>query len=170
MASARVSGRAPKWGLLDDDVMAWHQSAPPDADLLRQLMDVRQIFEPKAAHWAAERGSDEAVDQIRSAIERMEEEKGSIEDFVIADAAFHRSVLHATGNEFLVALEGVIYSALLSSIRLTNADPRENESSLPLHRKVFEAIAERNGKKAEKAMDELLADANSRLHDRIDNV
>ncbi len=165
----RVRPRA-KWGLLDDDVMAWHQSAPPNADLLRQLMDVRRIFEPKAARWAAERSSDATIDQIRSTVERMEQEKGSIEDFIIADAAFHRSLLHATGNEFLVALEGVIYSALLSSIRLTNADPRENESSLPLHRKVFEAIAARNGKKAEKAMDELLADANARLQERIDNV
>ena len=36
----RVRSRS-SWGLLDDDVLAWYQSAPPDADMLRQL---KQVF------------------------------------------------------------------------------------------------------------------------------
>lgn len=159
-----------KWGLLDDDVMAWYQSAPPDAGLLNQLMDVRRIFEPKAARWAAERGSEDAREQIRAAIERMEDETASVDDFVIADAIFHRSILRATGNEFLAALEGVIFSALMSSIRLTNKDPRDNERSIPYHREVCEAIAARDGQKAEDVMDDLLKDASRRLQGRISDV
>ncbi|MDH3741180.1 MAG: FadR family transcriptional regulator [Hyphomicrobiales bacterium] len=162
----RVRPRA-KWGLLDDDVMAWSQDAPANPEVLRQLMDVRRIIEPKAARWAAERGSDEAHEHIRLAIERMEHEKGSVEDFVNADAVFHRSILRATDNEFLAALEGVIFSALLSSIRLTNKDPRDNEGSIPYHREVYQAIAARDGAKAEKVMEELLADAAYRLGGRI---
>ena len=53
---------------------------------------------------------------------RMEEEKASIEEFIVADALFHRSILRATNNELLCAMEGMIFSALLSSIRLTNKD------------------------------------------------
>jgi DNA-binding FadR family transcriptional regulator len=162
----RVRSRE-KWGLLDDDIMAWSQSAPPNADIFRQLMDVRQVIEPKAARWAAERGSDEAHEPIRAAVERMEEEKGSVEAFVIADAGFHRSILRATGNEFLMALEGVIFSALLSSIRLTNKDPRENEGSIPFHREVYDAIAARDGTRAERVMEDLLGDASRRLGGRI---
>ena len=162
----RVRPRA-KWGLLDDDVMAWSQSAPPNPEILRQLMDVRRIVEPKAARWAAERGGDEAHEKIRLAIEQMEHEKGSVEDFVNADAVFHRSILRATDNEFLTALEGVIFSALLSSIRLTNKDPRDNEGSIPYHREVYEAIAARDGIKAQKVMEDLLADAAHRLGGRI---
>ncbi len=162
----RVRSRS-SWGLLDDDVLAWYQSAPPDADVLRQLMDIRQVFEPKAARWAAERGDEEAHEQIGAATERMEAEKGSVEDFVVADAVFHRSILRATQNEFLVALEGIIFSALLSSIRLTNVDPRSNEASLPFHREVYEAIAARDGDRAEKVMEQLLGDAGRRLGGRI---
>ncbi|HUS55804.1 MAG TPA: FadR/GntR family transcriptional regulator [Thermohalobaculum sp.] len=162
----RVRPRA-KWGLLDDDVMAWSQSAPPSAELLHQLMDFRQIFEPKAARLAAERGTDEDHALIKAAIERMEVEKGSAEDFVIADAMFHRSILRATMNEFLMALEGVIFSALLSSIRLTNKDPRDNEGSIPYHREVYEAIAARDGEIAERVMENLLKDASHRLGGRI---
>ncbi len=162
----RVRSRS-SWGLLDDDVLAWYQSAPPDADMLRQLMDIRLVFEPKAARWAAERGSADAHQQIGAAVERMEAEKGSVEDFVVADAVFHRSILRATENEFLVALEGIIFSALLSSIRLTNVDPRSNEASLPFHRSVYEAIAARDGDRAEKVMEQLLGDTGRRLGGRM---
>ena len=158
------------WGLLDDDVLAWHQSIPPNGDFLRQLMDLRQVIEPKAARWAAERGSDEDLDQIKSAQIRMEEEKASIEEFIVADALFHRSILRATNNELLCAMEGMIFSALLSSIRLTNRDPRENEKSIPFHRAVSDAILARDQDKSEQQMEKLLADADSRLNDNLKNM
>jgi len=162
----RVRARA-NWGLLDDDVLAWHQSAPPSPRFLAQLMDVRLIIEPKAARWAAESGTDEGHEIIRQAQERMEQEKGSIEDFVIADARYHRAILHAANNEILQAMEGVIYSALLGSIRLTNKDPRENEESIPFHRNVTDAILKRDGATAEATMEKLLADAKHRLAGRM---
>lgn len=155
------------WGLLDDDVLAWHQSAPPRPGFLRQLMDVRLVIEPKAARWAAERGSVEGIALIEAAQDRMEQEKGSIEDFVVADANFHRAILRAANNELLAAMEGVIFSALLDSIRLTNQDPRENEGSIPFHREVCEAIAAHDGARAERLMEKLLGDADLRLAERL---
>ena len=157
------------WGLLDDDVLAWHQSVAPNGDFLRQLMDLRQVIEPKAARWAAERGTEEDHEQIKLAQIQMEEEKGSIEDFIVADAQFHRSILRATNNELLCAMEGMIFSALLSSIRLTNRDPRENEKSIPFHRAVTDAILARDVKNSEKQMEKLLADANLRLNENLQN-
>lgn len=162
----RVRAR-PQWGLLDDDVLAWHQSAPPSADFLRQLMDLRRVIEPKAARWAAERGSAEALAKIEDAQARMEQEKGSVEDFVVADAQFHRAILRAADNELLAAMEGVIFSALLNSIRLTNKDPRENEDSIPFHRAVTVAIIERDPDRAETLMEKLLGDAQHRLGERL---
>ncbi len=162
----RVRSRQ-SWGLLDDDVLAWALSAPPDADMLRKLMDVRRIFEPKAARWAAENASTEARGDIEAAMCAMEAEQGSVESFVGADARFHRSILRATGNEFLMALEGVIYSTLLSSIRLTNADPRDNSTSVPFHREVCDAIIAADGRQAEYLMEQLLLDAGKRLDERV---
>ncbi len=155
------------WGLLDDDVLAWHQSAPPSADFLRQLMDIRLLIEPRAARWAAERGTNEDLANIEAAQLRMEQEKGSIEDFVLADALYHRSILRATNNELLRSMEGVIFSALLNSIRLTNNDPRENETSIPFHRAVTDAITTRNAESAEALMGRLLGDTRHRLREEI---
>lgn len=158
------------WGLLDDDVLAWCQAASPNRDFLRQLMDARRVFEPKAARWAAERASGDDVGAIRKALERMENEKGSVEDFILADASFHGAILKAAQNEFLAAMEGVIFSALLSSIRLTNQDPRENAASIPFHRAVYEAIATGDAPGAEQVMEQLLGDAGGRLEGRLDEA
>lgn len=162
----RVRERA-NWGLLDDDVLAWHQSVPPSRDFLRQLLDIRLLVEPKAARWAAERGTARGLADIEEAQLRMEQEKGSIEDFVVADALFHRSILRAANNELLRSLEGAIFSALLGSIRLTNSDPRMNEDSIPFHRGVTDAILARDAARAEARMENLLSDTAHRLAEHL---
>lgn len=161
-SGTRVRRRA-SWMLLDDDVLAWHQSVEPRPEFLRQLMDIRKMMEPKAAAWAAEFGSVEEHAEIEAAQLRMEQEKRSVEEFVVADALFHRSILRAANNELLLSMEGVIFSALLSSIRLTNADPRDNEGSIPFHRAVMEAILARDASMAETRMRTLLGDTDDRL-------
>lgn len=75
----RVRPRS-EWVLLDNDVLAWHLSAPVNKDFLKQLMDIRLTFEPKAARWAAERATEEDLANIYAACLKMEGENGSVED------------------------------------------------------------------------------------------
>ncbi|MEG3765316.1 FadR/GntR family transcriptional regulator [Alteromonas sp. 14N.309.X.WAT.G.H12] len=152
-----------EWILLDDDVLAWHVTAPPNEHFISQLMDVRLAFEPKAARWAAERADPEALKEIEKAVIRMEQESGSLEKFIVADALFHRAVLRAAHNEFLTSMEGMIYSALLVSVRITNQDPRKNSDSVKFHRDVYEKIASGDGEGAETLTAKLLNDAIRRL-------
>lgn len=161
-SGTRVRRRS-SWALLDDDVLAWHLSVEPNPGFLHQLLDIRRMMEPKAAAWAAEFGTDIQHRTISEAQSRMEQDALSIEDFVVADALFHRAVLRAANNEILRSMEGVIFSALLSSIRLTNNDPRENKSSIPFHREVLEAILDRNAATAEDKMMRHLDDTRERL-------
>lgn len=161
-SGTRVRSRQ-QWMLLDDDVLAWHQSVTPKPEFLRQLMDMRQMMEPKAASWAAEYGLQSGLDDIARAQKKIESNAASVEDFVLADAQFHQSVLRAAGNEFLRNLEGVVFSALLTSIKLTNKDPRDNASSIPLHRAVMSAILDRDAVAAEREMLAHLDDTTSRL-------
>lgn len=162
----RVEPRS-SWKLLDEDVLAWHQSAAPRADTLKQLMEMRLTLEPSAARWAAERAEPGDLEDISGAVDRMERSQGEADAFIHADAGFHRSVLRAAHNEFLSALEGIIYAALLTSIRLTNVDPEGNKRSIPFHRAVSDAIASRDQEAAEHGMRQLLSDATLRLGDRL---
>ncbi len=168
-SGTRVRRRA-SWALLDDDVLAWHLSVDPKPAFLRQLLDMRRMMEPKAAGWAAMNGTEEQFAEIEAAQVRMEEDSHSIEDFVVADALFHRGILRAANNEILLSMEGVIFSALLSSIRLTNRDPRENENSIPFHRKVLEAIKARDQALAEEMMTAHLSDTSQRLESALKDL
>jgi len=152
-----------EWVLLDDDVLAWHQSGPFRIDFFKKLMEIRLIIEPNAARWACERGTDEKIREIELAQKKMEDEKGSIEDFVVADAQFHQSIIRAANNEILESMEGVIFSALLNSIKITNKDPRDNTDSIPFHSAVTNAIVKRNPDLAELCMKKLLGDAEERF-------
>ncbi|EWH10257.1 GntR family transcriptional regulator [Catenovulum agarivorans DS-2] len=152
-----------QWILWDDDVLAWHIAASPNPEFLKQLMDIRIAFEPKAARWAAQRGSMEAILNIEKAVIKMELEKNTTEKFIVADALFHKAVLCAANNEFLNSMEGVIYSALLMSVNVTNRDTQQNEATIAIHRQVFEAIQKSDGDLAEKLTEQLLSEAAGRL-------
>ncbi|TRX57987.1 FadR/GntR family transcriptional regulator [Thalassomonas sp. M1454] len=158
-----------EWTLLDDDVLAWHITATPNPEFINQLMDIRLAFEPKAARWAAERATPEDVKLIEDACLQMEQESGSIEKFIVADALFHQAMLKAAHNEFLNAMEGVIYSALLVSVRITNQDPRKNSHSVEFHREVCNAVANGDGDEAERLTEKLLTDAIRRLKENFDS-
>ena len=105
----RVRQRA-SWNLLDDDVLAWHQGVEPNPDFLRKLIDVRLMVEPNAAFWAAGVATEEQIKEIRKAHNDMEQ-ADTIQEYVVADAKFHRAVLRGANNELLTAMEGVIFSA-----------------------------------------------------------
>lgn len=168
-SGTRVRRRA-SWALLDNDVLAWHLSVEPKPAFLLQLMDMRRMIETKAAAWAAMHGTNAKIEAIEAAQMRMEKGEHSIEEFVLADATFHRAILSAANNEILLSAKGVIFSALLNSVRLTNADPRENARSVPLHRSVVSAIKVKDHALAEKEMTAHLIDKAARLECAISGL
>ena len=168
-SGTRVRRRA-SWALLDNDVLAWHLSVEPKPAFLLQLMDMRRMIETKAAAWAAMHGTDAKIKAIEAAQMRMKKGENSIEEFVLADAMFHRAILRAANNEILLSVKGVIFSALLISIRLTNADPRENARSVPFHRSVLSAIKAKDYALAEKEMTAHLIDTSARLECAISGL
>ncbi|MCC4834454.1 MULTISPECIES: FadR/GntR family transcriptional regulator [unclassified Shewanella] len=151
------------WALLDDDVLAWHLSAPLNPDFLTQLMEFRLAFEPKAASLAALNATDEDIQAITEALAEMEASTSDVDRFVIADAHFHSAILKASHNELFISMECVIFSALLVSIRVTNQNDAENKTSIPFHQEVFDAIKAKDGALAQSLTETLLSDAKARL-------
>lgn len=155
------------WGLLDNDVLAWGEDDASRADRIWQLLEVRLTIEPRAAALAARRGERHAIEDIGAALSNMVTQAENIEQFVAADAQFHRAILHATGNEFFAAFEGVIFSALLASMRCSSTDMHQRASALPYHVAVYEAINAGDEAEAERTMINLLSDADDKLHDSL---
>ncbi|RSM35465.1 FadR family transcriptional regulator [Amycolatopsis balhimycina DSM 5908] len=145
-----------KWNMLDADVMRWQTAAAEDPGLLDELTEVRAVVEPAAARIAADRASGEDVEALREALSDMAAAGDDPEACVQADLAFHRRLMAATHNNFLVRMERVIAIGLAERDKLVHGDPTA-EDPVPSHRKVFDAIVARDPAAAEQAMLTLVA-------------
>jgi GntR family transcriptional regulator, galactonate operon transcriptional repressor len=139
------------WNMLDADVMRWQTAAADDPGLLDELTEVRAVVEPAAARIAAGRASEEDVESLREALADMAAAVGDAEASVQADLAFHRRLMAATHNNFLVRMERIIAIGLAERDKLVHGAPTA-EDPVPSHRKVFDAIVAGDPAAAEQAM------------------
>jgi GntR family galactonate operon transcriptional repressor len=147
------------WNVLDGDVMRWRSSGPIDLELLENLDEVRTIVEPAAARLAAERATPRDVEALEEALGRMAT-AGGAEDVVEADLDFHRTLLAATHNPFLVQMERVISNGLAMRDKVVHdADPADDP--VPSHRLVLDAIRANDPLGAEAAMRALVDKASA---------
>ena len=151
------------WNYLDPEVLQWQLQADTSGLQLFHLIEFRRTIEPTAAALAAERASDEELQKIADACEDMRGNVDDVDAFLVADLRFHTLILHATGNPFFAPVANVISVALESSLRVTNRQPANNRTSVPVHQKVMKAIVTRKPNAAQAAMRALLNDAASRI-------
>ncbi|HEY3463489.1 MAG TPA: FCD domain-containing protein [Amycolatopsis sp.] len=140
-----------KWNMLDADVMRWQTAAADDPGLLDELTEVRAVVEPAAARIAAGRASEEDVEGLREALADMAAAGDDPEASVQADLAFHRRLMAATHNNFLMRMERVIAIGLAERDKLVHGASAA-EDPVPSHRKVFDAIVAGDPAAAEAAM------------------
>jgi len=148
------------WNLLDPDIMHWREADGPDPKLLRELEEVRQMLEPVAARLAAERGEAEPLAEMAVALAQMERREEDISAHIEADLEFHRAMAAATGNELLERLSGLLAPAQRSRDELVYQSGRDRDRRfVTAHRRVLEAIRDRDPERAERYMKELLEEA-----------
>ncbi len=144
------------WNLLDGDVLAWMMVSMDPSGFMRELLEMRRIFEPEAAALAARKATDRDIATLARACVTMEQEDIDIEAFVRADATFHETLLVAAHNQFLTGMANGIRASLYMFLRLTTEDPTAFEKGRPFHRTVFDRIVARDPDGARSAMHGLL--------------
>jgi len=147
------------WNLLDPDVLAWQLAAGPVEGFVADLFELRQMIEPAAAAIAARRATPGEVRRIAQAFAAMEAAGNDSERWIDPDLRFHQAIIRATGNELLGPLGAMIETALMTSFRLSGANPEGPRHSLPLHSAILAAIRRHDGAAAAAAMQRLLAGA-----------
>ncbi|HEV2560281.1 MAG TPA: FadR/GntR family transcriptional regulator [Microvirga sp.] len=142
------------WNLFDADILSWRLQQGADKPFLESLFEIRQALEPLAAAAAAHARSEDDLARIREALERMFQEHHSRESFTLADVAFHRAVLDASGNPFLQSMGTVIEAALAVAFALSAPidDPARFEQAGRQHRAVLDALVRRDPQGASRAM------------------
>lgn len=116
-----------------------------DAGALQDLMEVRRLLEPAATALAATRVTDDQLAEIGSHLQAMRDAADDVELLNAHDAAFHRAVVSATGNESLVTLlEGISGRTLRARIWRGLIDTRAAGRTLAEHEAIFTALSRRD--------------------------
>jgi GntR family transcriptional repressor for pyruvate dehydrogenase complex len=119
---------------------------------LDNLIEVREMLEPKIAALAAERADEEDIESMKEAVAAMDNSIEDAEAFIEADLAFHLALAHATKNALIPLLIDPIVDMLQEQrIRIFETD-KGSECGQIHHKKIFQCINQHDAQGAHDAM------------------
>jgi len=111
-------------------------------DTLLELTEVRRLFEPVATGLAASRISAQALARVEDHLAAMREARDDVELLNKHDAAFHRAVVGATGNQTLASLlDGISSRTVRARVWRGMIDGNAAERTLAEHEAIYDALA-----------------------------
>ena len=116
------------------------------------LVEVREILEPEIAALAATRVEGEHIDSMAEAVETMETALDNADVFVEADLDFHLALAEATQNPIIPALMDSIIDLLREQRKRTGSVESGLARGQHHHKKILEAVVQRDSQAARKAM------------------
>jgi len=152
----RINARS-QWNLLDPQVLEWTFESEPDVQLLNSLFELRNAVESAAAGLAAQRRSAGHLKAMRAALSGMATHTLATDTGRQADLDFHSALLDATDNPYIISLTSGVCAAIRTTTIFKQRRGPLRRDPLPDHLRVFDAIAEKNPQKAQRAMSELIA-------------
>ena len=118
----------------------------------KDLFEMRLIFEPEAAYYAALRATDKEIERIVSLGAEIEERIRQEKDRTEVEQAFHKSIAKATHNEFMNQLMPVIYEGINKGVRLSKVHEEAVQATLVDHKMLMDFLKVRNAEGARNAM------------------
>jgi DNA-binding FadR family transcriptional regulator len=157
------------WHVFDPLLIRWRLDSPERSAQLLSLSELRRGFEPVAASLAAERASVEQCGALASAASDMvvHGRAGDLEAYLVADVAFHATLLAASGNEMLQSLAGVVTEILAGRTHHGLMPSRPNPRAIALHDSVARAVRDRDPAAAEVAMREIIVESASAMREEL---
>jgi len=119
---------------------------------LRDLFELRSIFEPQAAKLACQRATDRELADILAKGQAVADCILSGQDRTRTDRAFHTAIVRAAHNEFLVRLLPMIDRAVETAISTGAHSHQLAQVTLRDHALLLEFFQARDGEGAEHAM------------------
>lgn len=138
-----VSEKEDKYGLKELSFLQ------PD---IKDLYEMRLIFEPQAAYYAAKRASDKELERILFYGKQEEDLILKKEDRTEMELLFHKSIAKATHNEFMNRLIPILYKAIDKGVPLSDVDESMVEDTLRDHHMIMSFLEKRDAQGAETAM------------------
>lgn len=119
---------------------------------LMELLEVRKMFEPRAAALAAARATEKHLAMMERELVALEKRPNDLENVIRHDYLFHEIVFQATGNAVLLGVAKYLAPSLMRSRKTTGMASPDLSRSVQQHRAIFEVIRRRDPELAEHAM------------------
>jgi DNA-binding FadR family transcriptional regulator len=166
-----------QWDVLDPEVLTLLLRTDRSPDVLWQYLECRRILEIEATGLAAARAGAadlgdlaDALARMTASAERARANPAAEDLYHEADVAFHRAVIAATGNRALGRMTEPIHRGLAAARRPLARPELRIERSIPEHRRILAAIAERDDAGAREAMRDHLLTIEQYLREYADDV
>lgn len=128
----------------------------------RHLLEMRQLLEPPAAAWAAERATAEERRALAEVVTRMKavrpDDSDLVETLERLDTELHQRIAEATHNALLVRVMRSLLDLLSESRKRSLRIPGQGLKSVRYHEAIVRAIARGDPRGASRAMREHLED------------
>ena len=121
-------------------------------DLRDELLDVRRMFEPAVARFAALRATEEDVDDLERIVDTQREKLKTGRSAIIEDSAFHATLARSTRNPIVVSIMAILNDLLVESRAQSLRQKGRPARSLDGHEAVVAALRRRDPDAAAQAM------------------
>lgn len=119
---------------------------------LDDLFEMRLMFEPDCAYYAAQRATDEEIAIICQYGEAIESKIKSGEDRTYEEQKFHESIANATHNAFVKQFMPIIFNAIKKGVEVMQKDQNVSKDNLNDDRLIMDFLKARNADGARTAM------------------
>lgn len=133
-----------------------------------ELLEARYYLERIIVRLAAKQVNDQQLKILREIVDRMERDfgNGSIEAFAEDDLAFHLKLAEMSKNSILKQIIEVIREMLFQFLENFNRVPGAAERAIAYHRRIYEAVAQKDPDKAESEMQQHIRDVMKTLREK----
>lgn len=152
------------WNLADPDILSWLLHRKNVLPLILEFAEIRLAIEPAASALAARVADDDALVEMKAALNRMRDAAVGEDDPLDADIAFHVSILSATRNRFFWSLRFMVEVALRFSIRISNQTKGVDRASVDDHERILDAVIAGDPQAAEASMRSLILESKMLLY------
>jgi GntR family transcriptional repressor for pyruvate dehydrogenase complex len=130
---------------------------------IAHFYEIRRMIEPEVARLAALHATEDDLEAICAAYDRMDRNRDNREAWTQADLQFHLAIAGATKNPLIQSILNPLNEPLLKVIEAGLSEPSGVEAGLSAHRKIIAAIQEHKPEAARKAMLDHLMDSEQRV-------
>ncbi|MCC8164974.1 MAG: FCD domain-containing protein [Planctomycetes bacterium] len=121
-------------------------------EIFSQFMEFRRTNEVAIAALACARATDEDMAALQDCVERMERDPADAE----ADCAFHMALAQASHNAMFAATIDLVNSMIMDLRQRFFAMPDYPEVTLASHRAIYQAVLDRDKRRAKREMEQHL--------------